>query len=168
MAPLLKHRHRDQVGHSSCVYSPHRHTQRNSLVPFAATPMPENVTEIRLKKRLCCPQSILRQTTDQSTYHKNDDDRLQALYDEAYTELKKSIDSYNNSFVAHMRSLEAMPNRDILAQDSQCPTEDRSIKDLTDRLAAGSIKDYSPLIEHGLKQDPQIGFEEEGACGDLW
>ncbi|KAI9033811.1 hypothetical protein CLU79DRAFT_725543 [Phycomyces nitens] len=160
MAPLLKHRNRDQVGHSSsCLYHPHRHTQRNSPLPLAGPPASETI-EARLKKKHSPP--ILCQPADPSPQYTID--RLQALYDEAYTELRQSIDSYNDSFVAHMRSLESMPNQVILDQESH-RTDETSIQDLTDRLAAGSIKDYSSLLEHELKQ---IGFEDQGACGDLW
>lgn len=91
---------------------------------------------------------------------------------EAYADLHATLQSYNDEFIRRMRSLEetsklfSVPSTDSLVSSSSTVTsseaeEDEislSLQNLVDLFEAGSIKDYSQLIEWETFQVNKLGF----------
>ena len=71
---------------------------------------------------------------------------LQKLRREAYDDLHAQVQHYNNEFIANMRYMES---NSASSADSLCSTtsEESEMQDLVELFEAGTVKDYSQLIE---------------------
>lgn len=120
---------------------------------------------------------------------RKEEEHLKKLRQEAYADLHAQLQHYNDEFITRMRyeeSLRSVPSTDSLCS-SIAGTEDSSIHDLVDLFEAGTVKDYSQLIEWEsytvsfqtdrhikkdphpfLLQNPPAYFESEGEYGNLW
>jgi hypothetical protein len=69
------------------------------------------------------------------------------LRQEAYADLHAQLQHYNDEFITRMRYEESLPS--VPSTDSLCSTssEESTIQDLVGLFEAGSVKDYSQLIE---------------------
>lgn len=79
-----------------------------------------------------------------------DTEKLEYLYklrQEAYHDLHVQLQSYNDAFIARMQYMESNPA--MSSDESQCSTDTDSpeMQSLVDMFEAGTVKDYSPLIE---------------------
>lgn len=93
---------------------------------------------------------------------------LRQLRREAYDDLHTQLQHYNDEFIANMRSIENDPS--LSSTDSLCSanSEDSTMQNLIELFEAGSVKDYSQLIEWELYKNPPTYFECQGEYGDLW
>ncbi|KAI8388229.1 uncharacterized protein BYT42DRAFT_559388 [Radiomyces spectabilis] len=142
--------------------------KRRALPPHSKTP-------VHLKSRRSSETGLF------SDSHWKEDEYtgfLAELRKEAYTELHQQMQSYNDTFVAQMRHLEEKSPNSLLvpADDSyngkpcleETDGQERAIQELSDMLEAGTIKDYSRLVEWQLCQNPHLVTEDQGGHGDLW
>ncbi|KAI9004877.1 hypothetical protein CLU79DRAFT_782170 [Phycomyces nitens] len=98
------------------------------------------------------------------------------LRKEAYSELHRQVESYNDKFVANMRHLEAIEDSGVpfetLVGLSGKPTEDKHVndplEDLIVSISKGSVKDYSPFTEWELSKNPHMAYDDQGEYGNLW
>ncbi|KAL0138518.1 hypothetical protein V8B55DRAFT_1515568 [Mucor lusitanicus] len=101
-----------------------------------------------------------------------DTEKLEYLYklrQEAYHDLHVQLQSYNDAFIARMQYMESNPA--MSSDESQCSTDTDSpeMQSLVDMFEAGTVKDYSPLIEwEESYQNMPAYFQDQGQCGDLW
>ncbi|KAL9552887.1 hypothetical protein MBANPS3_003561 [Mucor bainieri] len=103
-----------------------------------------------------------------------DTEKLEHLYklrQEAYHDLHVQLQSYNDEFIARMQYMESNPSM-IPADESLCSSTDADLPEmqsLVDMFEAGTVKDYSQLIEWEEScQNTPAYFEDQGQCGDLW
>ncbi|GAN00781.1 hypothetical protein MAM1_0002d00205 [Mucor ambiguus] len=104
---------------------------------------------------------------------KIDAEKLQYLYklrQEAYNDLHTQIQSYNDEFIARMQYMEN--NQSMPSNESLCSTDTNSfeMQSLVEMFEAGTVKDYSQLIEweEESHQNTPAYFDDQGQCGDLW
>lgn len=78
---------------------------------------------------------------------KKQEEHLNKLRQEAYADLHAQLQHYNDEFITRMRYEESL--RSVPSTDSLCSTgtEESTMQDLADLFAAGTVKDYSQLIE---------------------
>ncbi|KAI8099084.1 uncharacterized protein BX664DRAFT_381695 [Halteromyces radiatus] len=118
---------------------------------------------------------------------------LTTLRQEAFADLHRQMQSYNDSFVIRMQQKEqqrldvqrqrrrssldtsqlVQRRRSSVLSTSHVYHQDDSepmMEELVNMLETGTIKDYSLLTEWEICQNPQIILEEEhhGGFGDLW
>ncbi|KAG0181719.1 hypothetical protein DFQ29_007385 [Apophysomyces sp. BC1021] len=136
----------------------------------------EEPTQTRLKLKDCTCLSLPELPNDEGIRY------LAELRQEAYSELHQQMQSYNDTFVAHMRQLEGTQCEKLEELGSTSSSsysssssnvdeeevQERAMQTLVEMLEAGSVKDYSPLLEWELCQNPQHVVEDQGGCGDLW
>ncbi|KAI8071482.1 hypothetical protein BC940DRAFT_294565 [Gongronella butleri] len=96
---------------------------------------------------------------------------LRALQKDALAELHNHVQSYNDAFVAEMRRQEMRRHERVRRPSipKQQENRDPATDELIDMLAAGSINDYSILID--WKQHHHQSYhddETQGTLGDLW
>ncbi|KAF7726730.1 hypothetical protein EC973_008504 [Apophysomyces ossiformis] len=154
-----------------------RQARPSSGSPFAPLPAcSNNVHQGRLKLKDCFCLSLPELPNDECIRY------LEELRQEAYSELHQQMQSYNDTFVAHMRQLEetqcgkledlgSMASSSYSSSSSNVDEEEaqeQSMQALIEMFEAGSVKDYSPLLEWELCQNPQCVIEDQGGCGDLW
>lgn len=79
-----------------------------------------------------------------------DTEKLEHLYklrQEAYNDLHAQLQSYNDDFIARMQYLESNPS--MPSDESLCSTDTDTyeMQSLVEMFEAGTVKDYSQLIE---------------------
>jgi hypothetical protein len=79
---------------------------------------------------------------------------LKQLRKEAYADLHNQLQHYNDEFIAHMRYMENNSSTEKLSSSSSteslCSTnteDSATMQNLIELFEAGSVKDYSKLIE---------------------
>ncbi|KAL9559900.1 hypothetical protein PS6_000510 [Mucor atramentarius] len=99
---------------------------------------------------------------------KEKEEYLHKLRQEAYSDLHAQLQSYNDEFIARMQYMESNPL--MPSNESWCSTDtDTSeMQSLVEMFEAGTVKDYSQLIEWESYQNTPSYFEDLGQCGDLW
>ncbi|CAO3638918.1 unnamed protein product [Mucor hiemalis] len=101
-------------------------------------------------------------------HEEKEEAHLTQLRREAYEDLHSQLQLYNDEFIASMRSIENNPS--LSSTESLCSanSEDSTMQNLIELFEAGSVKDYSQLIEWELYKNPPTYFECQGEYGDLW
>jgi len=89
------------------------------------------------------------------SYHEKDTQKIDAeklgylykLRQEAYNDLHAQLQSYNDEFIARMQYMESNPS--MPSDKPLCSTDTDSIEmqSLVEMFEAGTVKDYSQLIE---------------------
>lgn len=78
---------------------------------------------------------------------KEKEEYLLNLRREAYNDLHAQLQTYNDDFIARMQYIES--NSSVPLNESSCSTDTESseMQSLVDMFEAGTVKDYSQLIE---------------------
>ncbi|KAG0173130.1 hypothetical protein DFQ28_011581 [Apophysomyces sp. BC1034] len=154
-----------------------RQVRSSPISAFAPrTARSDTAQQTRLKLKDCTCLSLPELPNDEGIRY------LAELRQEAYSELHQQMQSYNDTFVAHMRQLEGTQCEKLEELGSTSSSsysssssnvdeeevQERAMQTLVEMLEAGSVKDYSPLLEWELCQNPQHVVEDQGGCGDLW
>lgn len=88
----------------------------------------------------CHEKDVQKMDTEKLEY-------LCKLRQEAYNDLHAQLQSYNDDFIARMQYMESNPS--MPSDESLCSTDSDSyeMQSLVDMFEAGTVKDYSQLIE---------------------
>ncbi|OAD75345.1 hypothetical protein PHYBLDRAFT_143601 [Phycomyces blakesleeanus NRRL 1555(-)] len=107
---------------------------------------------------------------------------VEGLRKEAYSELHRQVEPYNDKFVANMRHIEAIEGSGVpfqtlfgsLSSDTTGSEKSKhnqnvdTLEDLITTIGKGSIKDYSVFTEWELSKNPHMAYDDQGEYGNLW
>ncbi|KAG2213147.1 hypothetical protein INT47_011296 [Mucor saturninus] len=157
------------------LYNNNKSCHRISFLPKHLSPakpcsrkLTKCLSSTQKKSRYVQLKSCKTKRVEKRLTQKKEEDHLTKLRQEAYADLHAQLQHYNDEFVARMRYEESL--RSVPSTDSICSTgtEDSSIQDLVDLFEAGTVKDYSQLLEWESYTNPPDYFECEGEYGNLW
>ncbi|CEP18485.1 hypothetical protein [Parasitella parasitica] len=130
---------------------------------------PTNYSQPKVNEyNLCESKSRFQHNENLQNLDKEKEEYLLRMRQEAYNDLHSQIQTYNNDFIAQMQFIES--NQSVPSNESFCSTDTESpeIQSLVDMFQAGTVKDYSQLVEWESYQNPPAYFENQGECGNLW